>query len=73
MVSGLSFKSAFVFSINSLILPGFPLTSFHLTEANLFPRAILKNQKPIQLPSSYSKKMRQGQSLVSFSWLYILV
>ena len=30
-----SFRSAFVFSINSLILPGFPLTSLHLTEASL--------------------------------------
>ena len=36
-------RSAFVFSINSLILPGFPLTSFNLVEANLFPRATLKN------------------------------
>ena len=39
MLSGLSLRSAFVFSINSLILPGFPLTSFHLAEANLVPRA----------------------------------
>ena len=36
-------RSAFVFSINSLILPSFPWTSFHLVEANLFPRATLKN------------------------------
>ena len=43
MLSGLSFMSTFVFSINSLILYGFPLTSFHLTEANLVPRTILKN------------------------------
>ena len=35
MLSGPSFKSAFVFSINSLILPGFPFTSFHLAEASL--------------------------------------
>ena len=42
MLSGLSFRSAFVFSINSLILTGFLLTSFHLAEANL-PRAIFKN------------------------------
>ena len=27
--------SAFVFSINLLTLSGFPLTSFHLAEANL--------------------------------------
>ena len=32
--SGPSFRSAFVFSINSLILLGFPLTSFHLAEAS---------------------------------------
>ena len=30
-----SFRSAFVFSINSLILSGFPLTSFHLAEVSL--------------------------------------
>ena len=33
MLSGPSFRSAFVFSINSLILSGFPLTSFHLAQA----------------------------------------
>ena len=35
MFSGHSFRSAFVFIINSLILSGFPLTSFHLAEASL--------------------------------------
>ena len=35
MLSGPSFKSSFVFSINPLILTGFPLTSFHLAEASL--------------------------------------
>ena len=35
MLSGPSFRSAFVFSINSLILSGFPLTSFHLAEDSL--------------------------------------
>ena len=30
-----SLRPAFVFSINSLILSGFPLTSFHLAEASL--------------------------------------
>ena len=35
MLPGPSFRSAFVFSINSLILPGFPLTSFDLAEASL--------------------------------------
>ena len=36
MSSGPSFRSAFFFSINSLILSGFPLTTFHLAEASLF-------------------------------------
>ena len=35
MLSGPSFWSTFVYSINSLILPDFPLTSFHLAEASL--------------------------------------
>ena len=35
MLSGPSFRSAFVFGINSLILSGFPLTSFDLAEASL--------------------------------------
>ena len=35
MISGPSFRSAFAFSINSLILSGFPLTSIHLAEASL--------------------------------------
>ena len=35
MLSGPFFRLAFVFSINSLILSGFPLTSFHLVEASL--------------------------------------
>ena len=35
MLSGPSFRSAFVLSINSLILSGFPLTSFHLVETSL--------------------------------------
>ena len=35
MLSGPSFRSAFIFSINSLILSGFPLTSFLLAEASL--------------------------------------
>ena len=35
MLSHHSFRSAFVFSINSLILSGFPLISFHLAEASL--------------------------------------
>ena len=35
MLSGPSFRPTFVFSLNSLILSGFPLTSFHLAEASL--------------------------------------
>ena len=35
MLPGPSFRSAFIFSINSLILPGFPLTCFNLVEATL--------------------------------------
>ena len=35
MLSGPSFRSPFVFNINSLILSGFLLTSFHLAEASL--------------------------------------
>ena len=34
MLSGRFFRLVFVFSINSLILSGFPLTSFHLVEAS---------------------------------------
>ena len=35
MLSDPSFRLAFVFSLNSLILSGFPLTSFHLVETSL--------------------------------------
>ena len=42
-LSGLSFRSSFVFSINSLSLSCFPLISFHLAEASLLLRAISKN------------------------------
>ena len=35
MIPSPSFRSAFVFRINSLILPGFPLAFFHLAEASL--------------------------------------
>ena len=35
MLSGPSFRLAFVFSINSYILPGFPLTFFYLAEASI--------------------------------------
>ena len=43
MLSGLSFRSTFVYNINSLVFSGFPFTSFHLAEASLVPIAILKN------------------------------
>ena len=43
LLYGLSLRSAFDFSINSLILSGFPLASFHLAEAKLVTRTILKN------------------------------
>ena len=45
MLSGLSLRSAFVFSINSLLLSGFPLASFHLVDDNLVPN--LKILKPL--------------------------
>ena len=35
MLSSPSFRSVSVFSINSLILPGFPLTSFYLAKASI--------------------------------------
>ena len=35
MLPSPSFRSAFIFSVNSLILPSFSLTSFHLAEASL--------------------------------------
>ena len=35
MSSGPSFSSAFIFSVNSLILSNFPLTCFHLAEASI--------------------------------------
>ena len=43
MLSGLSFRSAFVFSINLLILFGSPLAPFLLAEAKIVPRTIFKN------------------------------
>ena len=49
MLSGLSFRSAFVLSINSLILAAYPLTFIRLAKVNLVPRAILENQKPLFL------------------------
>ena len=78
MLSGFSLRSAFVVSINSLILSGFPLTFIHLAEPNLIPRATLKKLKASFSPSSYSEKMRMVQgwaeaSLSAFLRLYILV
>ena len=46
MLSGLSFRLDFVFSISLLlILSEFSLTYFHLAEATLVPRAISKKLK----------------------------
>ena len=61
MLSSLSFRLDFIFSINSLISSGFQSTSFHLTEANLIPRATLKKLKTSFLLFSYSEKMRWGK------------
>ena len=49
MLWGLSFRSASVLSINSLILSGCYLTFIHLAEPNIVPRAIFKNWKPLFL------------------------
>ena len=35
MLSGPSFRSAYVFSINSLVMSRFPSTSFHSAEASV--------------------------------------
>ena len=40
MLSGIFFRWSFVCRINSLLLSGFPFTSFHLAKANLVPRPI---------------------------------
>ena len=46
MLSGLSFRSAaFVFSISSLILSGFLLTSFHLAQAPISSREQFKKKQ----------------------------
>ena len=64
--------STFVFSINSLILSGFPFTSFHLAEANLFPRAVLKNQKPLfRFPLIANR--RTGPKLTGSLTIYVFV
>ena len=59
LYAGLSFGSAFVFGMNLLILYGFRLTSFHLAEAKLFPKAILKSQKTSFSSSFYSEKAKR--------------
>ena len=61
MLSGLSFRSAFVFSTSSLILYGFPLTFFRLAEANLIPRALLKKLKPLFRLALVAKRCAGGQ------------
>ena len=72
MLSGLSFRSSFVFRINSLILYDFPLNPYHLTEAKLVPRAIKKKLKASFLPSSYNEKMRWGQELKSLTIFFFV-
>ena len=54
MLSGPSFKSVFIFSINSLILSGFSLTSFHLVKTHylLFRGFILLS---VQLSKNITK------------------
>ena len=59
MLTGLSFRLVFVFSINSLILSGFLLTFFDLAEAILAPRAVLKKLK-ISFSSSLILKRCAG-------------
>ena len=62
MLSGPSFRSAFVFSVNSLILSAFPLTSFHLAEASLssfswlytLARAVVQKYHEISFVYNYS-------------------
>ena len=60
MLSDSPYRSAFVFSINSLILSGFPLTSFHLAEASLYAFSWLYSlqcavvQKYHEMPFIYS-------------------
>ena len=73
MLSGLSFKSALVFSINSLILSGFPLISFHLAKANLAPRAILKNFKNLFFAFLLQRKDVQGSRLSWSLTIYFFV
>ena len=76
MLLGLSSRSAFVFSINSLILSGFSFFSFSWSRPR--PQSSFKEFKTSFSSSSYSENVRGGQawaesSLSTFSWLYILV
>ena len=70
MLSGPTFRSVFVFSINSLILSGFPLTFFHLAEtslsASLFRCFILLS---VQL----SKNIRKLFYLYLFTFLVFIL
>ena len=56
MLSDLSFRSAFVFSINSLILFGFPLT-FLFSWSQPCPQSCFKKWKTSLSPSSYNENM----------------
>ena len=79
MLSGLSFRWACVFIINSLILSSFPLTSFHLAEANLVPRAEQFSRTEnlfftflLQQKDAVGTRLSAEASLFTFSQLYIL-
>ena len=54
ILSGPSFRLAFVFSINSLILSGFPLASFHLAEASLFAFSVVQKYHEMTFIYNYS-------------------
>ena len=68
MLSGPFFRSAFVFTINSLILSGFPLTSFHLAEPSRSAFLWLYT-----LVSSCSKISRNVCYLELFTFLVLIL
>ena len=55
MLLGFSFSSAFVFSINSLILSVFPLSSFHSAEASRSAFSWLYTHLCVQLSKNITK------------------
>ena len=60
MLSGFFFRSVFIFNINSLILSGFRLTSFHLVEALLSA-----------FPWLYTLSYAVAQKYYKMSFIYI--